>query len=83
MGLIIQSVRIAIDTKKIIKSCKPISAAKIIVGKFIKEYILLELFIAEKCVMFLGGLAASFETSRNLLVVSGAMSTARFIIKNL
>lgn len=42
-----------------------------------------ELFIAGKYVMFVGGVTATLSTGGNPLVVSGNLSAARSIIKDL
>ena len=83
VGPIIQSVGIILDTKEIIESSKPLNATKIISSRFLKECTPPEIFIAGKCVMFLGGMVASVSTGGNPLVVIGIMSAARSIIKDL
>ena len=83
VGPIIQGVGIALDTKEIIETSTPLGAAKIISSRFLKECTPPEIFIAGKCVMFLGGVVASVSTGGNPLVVSGTMSAARSIIKDL
>ena len=83
VGPVVQGVGIALDTKEIIESSTPIGVAKIIAGRFIKECTPPELFITGKCVMFLGGVAASLSTGGNPLVITVTMSAARSIIKDL
>ena len=83
VGPVIQGVGIALDTKEIIESSTPLGAAKIISGRFLKECTPPDFFVAGKCVMFLGGVVASVSTGGNPLVVSGTMSAARSIIKDL
>ena len=79
----IQGVGIALDAKEIIETSTPLGAVKIISGQFVKECTPPEMFIAGKCVMFVGGVIASFATGGNQVVVSGTMSVARSIIKDL
>ena len=55
VGPVIQGVGLAMDAKEIIESSTPIGATKIIAGRFIKECTPPEIFIAGKCVMFVGG----------------------------
>lgn len=83
MGPVIQGVGIALDAKEIIENSTPLGAAKIISGRFIKECSPPEIFIAEKCVMFLESVITSVSTGGNPLLVSGTMSAARSIIKDL
>lgn len=83
VGPVIQGVGIALDTRQVIESSTSLGAVKIIAGRFVKECSSSEIFIAGKCVMFVGGLVASVSTVGNLLVVSGTMSAARSIIKDL
>ena len=83
LGPVIQGIGIAIDTKEIIESSTPIGATKIIAGRFIKECTPPEIFLTGKCLMFLGGVVASVSTAGNPLVVSGTLSAARSIIKDL
>ena len=83
VGPLIQGIGIAIDAKEIVESSTPLGATKIIAGRFIKECTPPEIFIAGKCVMFLGGVVASVSTGGNTLVVSGTTSAARSTIKDL
>ena len=81
VGPVIQGVGIALDAKEILEISTPVGASKIIAGRFIKECSPPSLFLSGKCIMFIGGLVASFSTGGNPLVVSGTMSAARSIIK--
>lgn len=83
VGPVIQGVGIALDAKEILENSTPGGAAKIIAGRFIKECTPPEIFIAGKCVMLIGGVVASFSTGGNPLIVSGTMSAARSILKDL
>lgn len=80
---VVQGVGIALDAKEIIESTTPLGAARTIGGRFIKECTPRELFIAGKCIMFLGDVVASLGTGGNPIVISGTMSAARSIIKDL
>lgn len=83
VGPVIQGVGIAMDAKEILESSRPLGATKIIAGRFFRECTPTEIFIAGKCVIFLGGVVASISTGGNPLVVSETMSAARSIIKDL
>lgn len=83
VGPAVQTVGIALDLKEIIESSTPLGAAKIILGRFVKECTPPEIFIAGKCVMFIGGVVALVGTGGNPLVISGTLSAARSIIKDL
>jgi hypothetical protein len=83
VGPVVQGVGIVLDVKEIIETSTPLGAAKIILGRFVKECTPPEIFIAGKCVMFIGGVVASVVTGGNPLVISGTVSAARSIIKDL
>jgi len=83
VGPVVQFVGVAFDVKEIIESSTPGGAAKIILGRFARECTPPEIFIAGKCVMLIGGVVASVGTGGNPLVVSGTLSAARSIIKDL
>ena len=83
LGPVIQGVGIALTTKEIIENSTPLGAVKIISGSFLKECTRLEVFIAGKYVMFLGGVLGSFRIDGNPRVVSGTMSSSRSIVKDL
>lgn len=71
------------DAKEIVDSSTPLGATKLIASRFLTECTPPEIFIIGKCVIFLGGVIASVSIVENPLVVSGIMSTARSIIKDL
>ena len=83
VGPIISTVGLAIDVKDIVESSTPVGAAKTIGGRFLKECTPPELLIAGKCAMLLGGVIPSFGTGGNPLVVSGTLSAARSIVKDI
>lgn len=83
VGPVIQGVEITLDAKEIIETATPLGATKIIAGRFIKECTPPEIFITGKCLMFGGGVVALVITGENPLLISGTMSAARSIIKNL
>lgn len=62
VGPVIQGLGIAMEAKEIVESSTPVSQTKIIAGRFIKECIPLEIFIARKCLMLIGGVVVSFST---------------------
>ena len=83
VGPVIQGVGLALDAREILENSTPLGAVKIISGRFIKQCTPPELFIAGKCLMFVGGMVASVSTGGNPLVVSGTVGAARSIIKDL
>ena len=83
VGPVIGGVGLALDVKDIVESSTPIGAAKIIGGRLLKECTPPEIFIAGKCVFLIGGVVASVSTGGNPLVVSGTISAARSIVKDL
>jgi hypothetical protein len=83
VGPVIQSVGLALDTKEIIESSTPLGATKIIAGRFVKQCLPPELFVAGKCIMFVGGVVASVSTGGHPLIISGVILAARSIIKDL
>ena len=71
------------DVKDILESSTPMGAAKKIGGRFLKECTPPEIFLAGKCVMLIGGVIASVGSGGNPLVVSGTISAARSVIKDI
>ena len=83
VGPVISAVGLAIDIKDIVETTTPMGAAKKIGGRFLKECTPPEVFLAGKCVMLVGGMIASVGSGGNPLLVSGTISAARSIIKEL
>ena len=81
VGPVISSVSLALDIKEIVESATPVGAAKIILERVVNECTPPELLVAGKCVMLVGGVAASVSTVGNPIVLSGTISAARSIIK--
>jgi hypothetical protein len=82
IGPLISSVGLAIDIKDIVETSTPIGAAKTVGGRLLKECTPPELFLAGKCIMLVGGVIASFGSGGNPLIVSGTISAARSIVKD-
>ena len=83
VGPVISTIGLVIDIKDIVETTTPMGAAKKIGGRFLKECTPPELFLAGKCVMLIGGLIASVGSGGNPLVVSGTISAARSIVKEI
>lgn len=81
LGPVIQGIEIALDAKKIIESSTQIGVTKTISGRFLKDCTPSEILIAGKCLMLLGGVVGSVNTTGNPLVVSGTMSATRSRMK--
>lgn len=58
-------------------------ATKTIGGRLLKECTPPELLIADKCAMLIGGVIALIGSGGNPLIVSGTLSAARSIVKNI
>lgn len=82
VGPVISSAGLVLDVKEIVESATPVGAAKIIIGRVVNECTPPEIFIAGKCVMFVGGVIATVSSGGNPLVLSGTIPAARSIIKN-
>lgn len=83
IGTVLSTVGLVIDVKDIVESSTPMGAAKTIGSRFLKECTPPELFVAGKCLMLIGGVIASVGSAGNPLVVSGTISAARSVIKDL
>lgn len=83
VGPIFSTIGLAIDVKDIVESSTPMGAAKTIGGRFLNECTPPELLIAGKCVMLIGGVIASLGSGGNPLIVSGTLSAARSIVKDI
>ena len=82
VGPVLSTVGLVIDVKGILESSTPMGAAKTIGSRILKECTPPELFFAGKCVMLIGGVVASFGSGGNPLIVSGTISAARSIVKD-
>lgn len=82
MGPVFQALEITLYIQKILETSAPLDAAKIISDRFLKECMPPEIFIAGKCIMFVGGVATSVSNGPNLLAVSGTMSADTSMIKD-
>lgn len=69
--------------KDIVENSTLLGATKIIMSRFSKERTPRKIVFAGKYIMFVEGLIKSVSTGGNPLVVSGTMSAARSIIKDL
>ena len=83
VGPVVQGVALALDAKEIVENSTPLGAAKIIGGRFLDSCLPPQIFIAGKCLFFVGGVITSIHTGGHPMVVSGTISAARSIIKNI
>mgnify|MGYP001032681496 CR=1 FL=1 len=83
VGPVISTLGLALDVKEIVESSTPIGAVKTISGRFLKECTPPELLIAGKCAMLIGGVIASVGSAGNPIVLSGTLSAARSILKDI
>lgn len=83
VGPIVSSVGLVLDVKDIVKSLTPVGAVSTIGYRFLKECTPPELFIAGKCVMLISGVIVTVGTGGNPIAISGTLSAARSIVKDI
>ena len=79
---ITSTIGISLDIKEILESStSPFATLKFVGKRFTHECTPPELFIVGKCLMVASGVAASFYSGGNPLIVKAAISSLRALIK--
>ena len=83
IGPTVGAVGLALDVKEIAENATAVGAVKVIAGRIYNKCTPPELWLAGKCVMFVGGLVASVYTGGNPMIVGGTLSALRGMIKKI